>query len=165
MIITILIALAVIIIALIVIVAMRPSDFRVTRTATISAPAEVVFTQVNDLHKWEAWSPWAKLDPAAKITYEGPPAGAGASFRWAGNNKVGEGSMIIMESRPWRFCVYRRRIKVGPDRRRNPAWSSLIDTVMQDMDKNPSGGDLFERLERILGCSFSEMDKLTPRYS
>jgi len=62
------------------IVALQPSDFRVTRSATIAAPPETVFSQVNDLHRWEAWSPWAKLDPAAKNSYEGPAAGIGAAF-------------------------------------------------------------------------------------
>lgn len=82
------------------IVALQPSDFRVTRSATIAAPPEAVFSQVNDLHRWEAWSPWAKLDPAAKSTYEGPAAGVGAAFSWAGNRQVGEGRMTITESRP-----------------------------------------------------------------
>ena len=34
--------------------------------ATIVAPLEAVFAQVNDLHHWEGWSPWAKLDPNAQ---------------------------------------------------------------------------------------------------
>jgi len=96
----ILIALAVIVIVFVVIVALQPSEFRVARSATIAAPAAAVFAQVNDFHNWEAWSPWAKLDPAAKNSFEGPSAGTGASFRWAGNNEVGEGSMTIIESRP-----------------------------------------------------------------
>ncbi|MGH7404633.1 MAG: SRPBCC family protein [Candidatus Methylomirabilales bacterium] len=96
----ILIALAAIVVVFVAVVAMQPSEFRVARTATISAPAPVVFAQVNDFHKWEAWSPWAKLDPAAKATFEGPSAGPGAIFRWAGNDEVGEGSMTITESRP-----------------------------------------------------------------
>jgi uncharacterized protein YndB with AHSA1/START domain len=96
----ILIALAVIIVVFVIIVALQPSEFRIVRSATISAPAPAVFAQVNDFHHWEAWSPWAKLDPAAKATFEGPPAGRGAIFRWAGNNEVGEGSMTITESRP-----------------------------------------------------------------
>jgi len=70
------------------------------RAATISAPAAVIFSQVNDFHKWEAWSPWAKMDPAAKNTFEGAPAGTGAIFAWAGNYKVGEGRMTLTESRP-----------------------------------------------------------------
>ena len=55
-------AIAVIVVALVVLVAMQPADFRVTRTATMSAPPAAVFAQVNDFHNWETWSPWAKLD-------------------------------------------------------------------------------------------------------
>lgn len=95
-----LIALAVIVVLFIGIVAMQPAEFRIVRSATISAPASDVFTQVNDFHNWEAWSPWAKLDPAAKNSFEGSSAGTGAIFRWAGNNEVGEGSMTITESHP-----------------------------------------------------------------
>ncbi len=96
----ILIALMAIVVAFVVVVAMQPSEFRVERSAPISAPAPAVFAQVNDFHNWEEWSPWAKLDPAAKATFEGPSAGTGAIFRWAGNKEVGEGSMTITESRP-----------------------------------------------------------------
>jgi len=96
----ILIALAVIVVVFVGVVAMQPSEFRVVRSATMSAPAPAVFAQVNDFHHWEAWSPWAKLDPAAKNSFEGPSAGIGAIFRWAGNKEVGEGSMTITESRP-----------------------------------------------------------------
>src|SRR5258708_1263894 len=93
-------AVAVLLVVLIVVVAMQPADFRVTRSATISGPPAEVFAQVNDFHKWEAWSPWAKLDPAMKQTYEGAPAGTGAIYTWNGNKNVGEGRMTITESRP-----------------------------------------------------------------
>ena len=96
----ILIAVAVIIIVFVVIVALQPSEFRVARSATMSAPAPTVFAQVNDFHKWEAWSPWGKIDPAMKQSYEGAPAGVGAIYTWIGNNEVGEGRMTIVESRP-----------------------------------------------------------------
>jgi uncharacterized protein YndB with AHSA1/START domain len=103
----ILIALAVIVIVFVVVVALQPAEFRVARSATISAPAPAVFAQVNDFHKWEAWSPWAKLDPAARNSFDGPAAGTGAIFRWAGNNEVGEGSMTITESRPSELITIR----------------------------------------------------------
>ena len=96
----ILIAVAVIVVVLAVIVVLQPSEFRVARSATISAPASTVFAQVNDFHKWQAWNPWGKIDPAMKQTYEGAPAGTGAIYTWAGNNEVGEGRMTIIESRP-----------------------------------------------------------------
>ena len=41
----------------------QPDDYRLTRTAVIAAPPATVFAQVNDLRKWDDWSPWAKLDP------------------------------------------------------------------------------------------------------
>ena len=78
----------------------QPDDYRLTRTAVIAAPPATVFAQVNDLRKWDDWSPWAKLDPAAKVTFSGPQAGVGASFKWDGNDKVGAGTMTITESKP-----------------------------------------------------------------
>ena len=96
----ILIAFAVIVVGLVIVVAMQPSEFRVARSATMSAPASAVFAQVNDFHKWEAWNPWGKIDPAMKQTYEGAPAGPGAIYTWVGNKNVGEGRMTLTESRP-----------------------------------------------------------------
>ena len=93
------IAIAAIIVIFIIIVAVQPEEFRVTRSAGIAAPPGTIFPHVNDLHQWEAWSPWAKMDPACKYTFEGPPAGTGAISAWAGNKKVGEGRMTITESR------------------------------------------------------------------
>jgi uncharacterized protein YndB with AHSA1/START domain len=96
----ILIAVAAIIVLLIIIVAMQPAEFRIERATTISAPPAAVFAQVNDFHNWQAWSPWAKIDPAMKQSYEGAPAGTGAIYSWVGNKKVGEGRMTILDTRP-----------------------------------------------------------------
>lgn len=81
-------------------VALQPNEFKITRSAVMAASPAAVFEQVNDFHKWNAWSPWAKLDPNAKNTFEGPATGEGAIFRWAGNAEVGEGHMKILESKP-----------------------------------------------------------------
>jgi hypothetical protein len=99
----ILIAFAALVGLLVLIVALRPSEFRVARTANVSAPPSAVFQQVNDFHNWEAWNPWGKIDPAMKKTYEGAPAGVGAVYTWVGNGQVGEGRMTITESRPSDF--------------------------------------------------------------
>jgi len=95
----ILIGIAAIVGIFLIIVALQPAQYRVVRTATIPAAPAAVFDQVNDLHKWDAWSPWAKLDPAVKNTFEGPQAGTGAVFAWVGNSQVGEGRMTITDSR------------------------------------------------------------------
>ena len=81
-------------------VSTRPDSFVITRSATIPAPPAQVFPHVNDLRKWQAWSPWARLDPNAKETISDPSVGQGASFAWAGNNDIGEGKMTITDSKP-----------------------------------------------------------------
>ena len=100
MLVKILIGTAVVLVALVAYVATQPGEFSVSRSATFAAPAPAVFAQVNELKKWEAWSPWAKKDPQAKQSYAGPAAGAGASMSWVGNKEVGEGRMTIVESSP-----------------------------------------------------------------
>ncbi len=85
---------------LIVLIAVQPDDMRIMRSVQMAAPPERVFEQVNDYHKWNDWSPWAKLDPDAKYTFEGPDSGAGAKFSWSGNDKVGAGTQTILESKP-----------------------------------------------------------------
>ncbi len=79
---------------------LQPSDYRIARSMMISAPAQEVFAQIDDFHRWQAWSPWAERDPKAKVSFDGPASGKGAVFAWSGNNEVGEGRMTLMESQP-----------------------------------------------------------------
>ncbi len=96
----ILIALAVLVIGLCIVAALQPARFNYTRSITIAAPPSALFAQINDLHNFQNWNPWAKIDPNAKMIYSGPDAGVGASYQWVGNKDVGEGVMTITESRP-----------------------------------------------------------------
>ncbi len=96
----ILLALAFIAILFLVVIAGQPDEFTVSRAASIAAPPEKIFPHVNDLNQWQAWSPWAKLDPTALTSFSGPDAGAGAAMAWDGSKKVGAGKMTITESRP-----------------------------------------------------------------
>lgn len=100
MLIKILIGVAVVVAVFLVIVSLQPSEGRITRARVMPVPAAAVFEQVNDFHKWQAWSPWAKRDPAAKNSFEGASSGKGAIFAWEGNKEVGAGRMTILESRP-----------------------------------------------------------------
>ena len=94
------IVLAVVVIGIVIVIALQPAEFRVARSATMAAPAPAVFAQVNDFHKWRAWNPWGKIDPAMKQSYAGAPSGTGTIYTWSGNKQVGEGRMTIIESRP-----------------------------------------------------------------
>ncbi|MEJ0089594.1 MAG: hypothetical protein WDM80_07615 [Limisphaerales bacterium] len=75
----ILIGLVAAIVIFVIVVATRPADFHVERSTTIAAPAQALFEQVNDHHKFNAWNPFLKVDPNVKNTYSGPEYGVGSA--------------------------------------------------------------------------------------
>ena len=100
MIMKILIGLAVVIAIFLSVVALRPADFRVERSAALSASPAALFEHVNDHHKFAVWNPFLKLDPNVKNSYSGPDSGVGAACSWDGNKDIGAGSATITESKP-----------------------------------------------------------------
>src|ERR1044071_2106152 len=94
------IVLGIVVVLVLILASMQPNTFRVERSATVKAKPATVFAQVNDFHKWSAWSPWEKMDPGMKRTFEGKAKGKGAAYAWEGNGKVGAGRMEIAESTP-----------------------------------------------------------------
>lgn len=96
----ILLGLVVVIVIFLIVVALQPPQFTVTRSATMQAPPEQVFAQVNDFKAWNAWSPWARIDPNCKYTFSDPSSGKGATYGWEGNGDVGSGAMTMLESKP-----------------------------------------------------------------
>lgn len=96
----ILLGVAIVLAAVLVIAAFQPDEFSLERRTTINAAPDSVFAHINDFHRWDAWSPWAKLDPNMATTYGGPPSGVGSVYEWKGNSAVGSGRMTITESTP-----------------------------------------------------------------
>lgn len=88
-----------------VLAAGKPDEFRVQRSISIDAPAARIFESIDSFHRWPAWSPWEKMDPAMQRTHSGATSGKGAIYEWQGNNKVGQGRMEIMESNAPRRIV------------------------------------------------------------
>ena len=88
------------VVSILAVAATRPATYHVERSISIGAPPQAVFDVLNDLHRFPEWSPWQKLDPAMKITYDGPTSGVGATYSWTGNDEVGEGRMTITETTP-----------------------------------------------------------------
>lgn len=78
-----------------VVIALQPATFQVERSTTIAASRDVLYAEINNLPRFQDWSPWAKLDLNTRYNYEGPAIGPGASYTWVGNNQVGEGRMTI----------------------------------------------------------------------
>ncbi len=93
------------IITILILAANKPDTFRVERSIIISAPPEKLSALINDFHRWDEWSPWAKLDPAMKTTYSGRPSGVGSIYEWEGNSKVGKGRMEILSADPAKTSI------------------------------------------------------------
>lgn len=84
--------------ALLFVVATRPARFRVQRSIRIDAPREELFALVSDFRNFDAWSPWAALDPSMRKRFSGAESGQGAVYEWQGNSKVGQGRMEIVDA-------------------------------------------------------------------
>ncbi|HSU14344.1 SRPBCC family protein [Longimicrobium sp.] len=93
------IGLAAVLAVLAIVVATRPDAFLIQRTATIAAPAEVVYAQLDDLHRWGQWNPFEKSDPGIRLAFAGPASGVGSSYHFVGK-RAGEGRMTISGVRP-----------------------------------------------------------------
>jgi uncharacterized protein YndB with AHSA1/START domain len=88
----------VVIVTLLVIAATKPNSFRVERSITIHASPERVFSFINDLHSWEAWSADNEGDGTVQKIFSGPASGSGAMAEWYGGGRAGAAKMIITES-------------------------------------------------------------------
>jgi uncharacterized protein YndB with AHSA1/START domain len=92
--------LAVGVLVILAVAAMRPNTFTVRRGTTIKAPPAAIFALINDFRAWPTWSPYENKDPAMQRRLSGAEAGSGAIYEWTGDKKVGQGRMEILESTP-----------------------------------------------------------------
>src|ERR1700674_2563210 len=92
------IILAIAIAILLLLALTKPNTLAVQRAISIKAPAEKIFSLINDFHQWGTWSPYENKDPAMKRTFSGAVSGNGAVYAWDGNNNVGSGRMEILDA-------------------------------------------------------------------
>lgn len=114
----ILIGLVVLVVALVGGAFLTPQQAHLERSLVMAASPEEVFNVVNDLSRFNEWSPWARKDPAAKYTMEGQPAGEGAKMTWT-SEPLGNGSMEIIEST--QFSHVKTKLEFGQG---NPAFGT-----------------------------------------
>jgi hypothetical protein len=73
----------------------RSYDFK--SQVDITAPANVVFEELNKLPNWKDWSQWnPKEIPGLEVNYTGPESGVGATQKWT--DIRGEGKLWITKS-------------------------------------------------------------------
>ena len=128
-----LIALLVLVIAIVALLAYagsRPDTFRIERSIRIAAPMLQVAEQIDDFHKWGAWSPWEHIDPTMQRTYSGADAGVGAVYDWTGTGKAGAGRMEItgMDAGPAKAVITIRLDFFKPFRQTNTAEFTMTPT-------------------------------------
>lgn len=140
-----------------------PRHITVERSATIPAPVELVFDQVNILKNWELWSPWHQIDPNMILEYTGPEAGKGAMYSWASNHQnVGNGTFRITESVPYSLIkaemnfmeqgtAYAKYTFLATDEGTRVTWS-----MESDMGNNPIGRYLGLFMDKWLGNDFEK---------
>lgn len=83
----------------VVIGAMLPSTYVVSRSTEIHAPIETVYTWVSDLRNNERWSPWVASDPTVRITYGPKTEGIGAWYHWTSEDS-GAGRLTVIDASP-----------------------------------------------------------------
>lgn len=88
------------IVVVLILAAMKPDQFRVQRSAAIKAPPDKIYPLIADFKAWMAWSPYETKDPEVKRTYGPATAGKGATYAWDGNGNVGAGNMLITDAPP-----------------------------------------------------------------
>lgn len=101
----ILVGLCALIAAVLLYAATRPDDFRIERSTSIKAAPAVIMPYLAELRRWDAWSPWEKVDPDMQRSFTGPESGVGAAYAWDGDRKIGAGRMEILEAVPDRLLL------------------------------------------------------------
>lgn len=150
------IGLGIVIIVFLGIGMLLPATYKVERSTSINAPIDLVFDQVNDLKKNEAWSPWK--DPTMKITYSPVTAGKGASSSWTSEN-MGSGSQTIEESVPGSAIT--THLDFGGDGTAKAHWSFVQEGETVKVTQAMTGDQGANPLKRWVGFF---MDKMIGKY-
>jgi hypothetical protein len=80
-----------------------PGSAHVERSIGTTASPAVVYDIVSGFRRFNEWSPWFDLDPAAHYSFSGPEQGVGARMAWTSDEReVGSGSQEILAVEPGR---------------------------------------------------------------
>jgi uncharacterized protein YndB with AHSA1/START domain len=157
------IALIAVVAVLVVVIATRPAAFRIERSATIAAPAEAVFAEIDDFHRWNRWNPFEKGDTKLVRTFTGPSAAVGGSYHYV-SPSAGEGRMTFTELRPHQRIAVRAEF-IKPFAATNAVEFTLrpvpegVTVTWAMSGRNPFLGkaiSLFINMDRMVGGQFEK---------
>ncbi len=82
------------IIIFLLIALLAPKHHFIVRETVINASKDIVYDQINDLKKWDTWSPWEQMDATIKKTFGPSSEGNGSYYTWDSKHS-GKGKMTI----------------------------------------------------------------------
>lgn len=138
-----------------------PTQYTVTRTQMIEAKPAAIHSFVNDLTKWNAWTPWKDEDPSVVITQGKKKSGVGASQSWDG--KDGTGSLTVTKSSKKEGIDY--DLTFNNDALKSKAFIHYRDmggntqvnwTMSGDMEVPVVGGYLAMTMDSMVGDMFQK---------
>ncbi|QPG04525.1 SRPBCC family protein [Salinimonas marina] len=95
-----------ILVAVVLIGFLLPSEYEVKRSIVIEAEPEAIYSEVVNLRAWQNWGVWFQNDPDMQIEYGGPDRAIGMYSKWQSETQ-GDGEMEITELQHNREIVYR----------------------------------------------------------
>ena len=136
---------------------LKKSDYTIERKLLINVATDKIFPYINNSKLANEWMPWAEMDSAMIMSYEGPQAGVGSISSWHSTGKMGVGSAQVIESVENKF-VKTKLVYEKPMQMVQIATISLLPqenatlVQWQVSGKNTFMGRLF--------CLFINMDKM-----
>lgn len=79
-------------------VALKPSQYTVSRALLIQASPAAIFPHINNHKRTNEWMPWAETDPSVQMKYSSPAEGVGSSVTWESTGQMGVGKAETIES-------------------------------------------------------------------
>ncbi|WP_345992234.1 SRPBCC family protein [Chryseobacterium sp. Chry.R1] len=76
------------------------NKYHFERSVVINAPKEKVWEHVGSTKAFNIWNPFIKPDKNIAISYSGTSGEVGDSYKWKGNNDVGEGVQTVTAVTP-----------------------------------------------------------------
>lgn len=162
---------AILILVFVIVGAMLPREFHVSRTVVVNADPAKVHALTGDLKRWDEWAPWKDNDPTIVTTYGATTTGVGASQSWTGED--GEGRLTFTKSDPATGVAYDMVFMNGETPMPSKSWMTYtpvtggtqvewgIDGVM---DYDVVGGYFALMADSMIGGMFqSGLDKLKAR--
>jgi len=106
---------AIVAVAVLVVFRSRPACVAVERSVSIAAPPAPVQSRIANLQQWTTWSPWERAGADFDRKFEGPLAGAGATYSWSGGEDVGAGRLTVVSAGPSEVQVQSRIERPRPE--------------------------------------------------